>query len=129
MAYSFPTRLKHISKRMSQVNNACGTYIRGGLETPIDLSPILISPDELNAGGVDSLTHVEHQDFALWRCDPGPDGKIGLGSLYPPRAGDKIRFKDDIYTLVSMGMDDPVFIHITSNRDRLIVHSVRTEAA
>jgi hypothetical protein len=126
MTYNFPKRLQHVSKRMSQVNTACALYVRGGIETPIDISPILISPDELNVGGDPSLVHVERQDFVVWKCDRGPDGKIGLGTLYPPRPSDKIVFQGDTFSISSMGMDDPPFIHTTSNRDRLIIHTVRT---
>lgn len=126
MTYNFPTRLRHVSERMSQVNTACATYIRGGAEHPIDVSPILISPDELNVGGNPSLNAVERQDFVVWRCDRGPDGKIGLGTLYPPSpATDKIRFNGDTYAISSMGTDEPPFIHTTTKRDRLIIHTVR----
>lgn len=128
MPYSLQDRLGHTNRRMSQVNNLCATYITGTTQIPVDVSPILISPDELTPGD-SSITRVERQDFGLWKCSHGPNGERGLGSVYPPADGHKIRLADGSeYVVKAMGFDEPPYIHTTSNRERLIVHTVRTKA-
>lgn len=129
MGYRFQDRLGHAGKRMSQVNNECATFIRGTLSFPIDVSPILVSADELNAGGgTPSLLRVERHDFAVWVCDRGPSNERGLGNAYPPRPGDKIRMEDGTeFTASSMGSDEPPYTHVTSARDRCIMHTIRTK--
>lgn len=128
MGYQFRSRLRHVANRMSEVNQSCGYYIRGTSRFQITVGPILIASDELNPGGVSSLVRVERQDFAIWRCDSGPNGEIGLGSFYPPRPGDKIEWDNQTFAASSMGTDEPCFTHTESNRERLIVHTVRIEA-
>lgn len=128
MSYSFQSRLRHASNRFSEVNWECATYVTvDGSEFGIHVSPILISADELSPGDA-SLLRVERQDFVVWRCDRGPKGAKGLGSHYPPSLGDKIRRADgDEFELTSMGRDEPPYTHVTSERNRVILHTVRTK--
>lgn len=130
MSYRFQDRLDHTSKRMSQNNYEDATYVAGTTQIPIHVSPILISADELNpGGGTPSLVRVERQDFAVWVCQRGPSGECGLGTLYPPAPGHKIVRRDGSeFTLSSMGSDEPPYTHVTSNRNRCILHTVRTKA-
>lgn len=111
---------------MGQVNKSCGYYLRSGSRYLIDISPILISSDELSPGGLSSLVRVERQDFVIFKCARGPNGEVGLGSLYPPTQGDKIEWDNQTFAISSMGVDEPPFSHTTSNRERVIVHTVRT---
>lgn len=129
MVYNFQDRLSHANKRFSEVNQACGIYVRGTIRFPITVSPVLISANEVGPTGDPSQLRVERQDFVVWRCDRGPAGELGLGTHYPPRAGDKIEWGNQTFTLTSMGSDEPPYTHVTSNRERLIVHSVRTQGS
>jgi hypothetical protein len=119
MAYRFQDRLQHANDRFTQVNTEFVTYIRGTIERQISASPILISADELGTSE-DSITRTERQDFAINVCE--------LGTLYPPIPSDRIRRgTGEEFILSSMGIDDPPFVHVTSNRTRLIVHTVRSK--
>jgi len=105
---------------MAEVNTEAVTYIRSGQETPIAVSPILLSADELGPGD-GSMTRVEYQDFAIDRSELGP--------LYPPKVGDQIRrLTGELFILTSMGTSEPPYVHTTSARDRVIVHTVRRKA-
>ena len=125
MTYTFQDRIRHTSRRMAEVNTSCAIYVRGNIQRPIDVSPVLISAEELGPSGEPSLTLLQRHDFALWRCDPGPDGRKGLGNLYPPQDTDKIVWNGDTFAVNSMGSGEPPYIHTTSNRERIIIHTVR----
>src|SRR5258707_1019155 len=102
MTYSLQDRLRYNSRNMARVNTEDATYIAGGKERQVKVSPILISPDELTPGNV-SDTRVERQDFAIYL-----DGDGGLKDLYPPAIGHKIRRPNgDEFILSSMGTDEP----------------------
>ena len=124
--YDYRSRLKHASNRLSQVNSACGTYITPTHSKPITVSPILISATEYGPGGEPSMVRAEYQDFVLWVCDKGPHGEIGLGTFYPPEHGHKIQWNNQTFTIIHLGRDDPPYLHVDSDRDRIIVHTVRT---
>lgn len=120
MTYRFQDRLQHTNKRFAEINTECVTYIRGGREVLLDASPILMSSDEISPGGVASLIRIERQDFAIDKCKLGP--------LYPPEPNDVIKWNGARYKVSSMGSDEPPYVHVTSNRSRLIVHTIRTHA-
>lgn len=131
------SRLKHADRRFSQMNRKvdgegqpyCLIYIRDGDEYPIDASPILIPSEELSPGDV-STVRIERQDFAIWRCSSGPNGERGLGKLYPPIPDDGLRDPKtgEVFQVMSMGLNEPPYMHTTSSRERLIVHTIRVEA-
>lgn len=128
MGYSFQSRLRHAGNRFSEVNNECVTLIVGDAEIPLDASPILISADEESPGNV-SLVRVERQDFVVWRCNRGPNGERGLGSHYPPPIGAQIRRSTgEVFQCGAMGSDEPHYTHVTSNRERVILHTTRIES-
>lgn len=128
MTYSFQSRLRHAGNRFSEVNTECAVLIVGNAEIPIDVSPIHISADEESAGNA-SLIRVERQDFVVWRCNRGPNGERGLGSHYPPPIGAKIRrTTGEVFQCGAMGMDEPHYTHVTSSRDRIILHTTRIKS-
>jgi hypothetical protein len=120
MTYRMQDRLQHASDRFAEVNTESVIYIRGTTELPIAASPILISADEIMDGDP-AATRTERQDWGIIRSL--------LGSLYPPRPNDKIRRQGtgEEFVLASMGRDEPPYVHVTSNRSRVIVHTVRTK--
>lgn len=86
---------------------------------PIEVNPILMSADEISPGNA-SLVRIEYQDFTIDR--------VQLQSLYPPQPGDTITLLNsaEIFRLASIGGDEPPYQHVTSCRDRVLVHSTRT---
>lgn len=129
MPYNFLNRLDHASNRMSEVNNECVTFVQGTRQIPLDVSPILISADELNpGGGTPSLIRVERQDWVAWVCANGPNGEKGLGPLYPPAAGSTIVRRDGSrFKVSSMGSDEPPYSHVSTNRKRCIIHTIKVK--
>lgn len=121
MAYSLQSRLNHAGKRFSKLNTICLTYVAGNTEFPINASPILLSSDELSPGNP-SLVRIERQDWVVDRCD--------LGGYYPPQVGHKLRNEatGELFALNSMGTDEPPYSHVTSSRNRVILHTVRTKS-
>ncbi len=93
-------------------------YIVGTIERPINASPILISADEIMDGDP-AATRTERQDWAINLSE--------LKGLYPPVPGHKIRNQEtgEEFVLMSMGRDEPPYVHVTSSRTRIIVHTVR----
>lgn len=126
MTYNYRNRLKHASNRLSEVNTCNATYTTPTLSFPITVSPILISATEYGPGGEPSMLRAEYQDFAIWVCERGPNGEIGLGSAYPPVPGHKIVWNDQTFSVTQMSRDEPPYIHCDADRDRIIVHTVRT---
>lgn len=121
MAYRFQDRLRHASNRFAEVNTEDVMYIRGDYQKPIKVSPILMSSEELTAGDASSV-RIERQDFAIDRCQLGEE-------LYPPRNGDRIRrLTREVFIVNSMGSNEPPYVHVTSTRDRVIVHSIRQKS-
>lgn len=128
MGYAFQSRLRHAGNRFSEVNTECVTLIVGTTETPLDVSPILISADEETPGNLSTM-RVERQDFVVWRCQRGPNGERGLGSNYPPAVGIKIRrASGEVFECNSMGADEPHYTHVTSGRERVILHTTRIKS-
>jgi hypothetical protein len=125
MSYKFRERLKHGSNRMSEVNRSCGSYVGSAGTIPITISPILMSSDELNPGGEPSILRVERQDFVVWVCARGPNGELGLGDSYPPKPGHKILWNNQTFLVSSMGHDEPPYVHVDSDRTRVIIHTIR----
>jgi len=120
MTYRFQDRLRHASDRFAEVNTEDVIYIAGNKQKPIKVSPILMSSDELNPGDP-SMVRLERQDFAIDREQ--------LGSFYPPAPGHKIkRLTGEVFVLNSMGVSEPPYVHVTSSRDRVIVHTIRTKS-
>lgn len=118
MTYRFQDRLQHANDRFSEVNTEDCIYIRGNIQRPIAASLILISADELSTTE-DSITRTERQDIAVNVSE--------LRDLYPPIPTDRIERQDtgEQFVVSSMGADEPPFVHITSNRSRVIIHTVR----
>lgn len=117
MTYRLQDRFQHASDRFSEVNTEDVIYIRGTIERPIVASPILISADELGTSE-DSITRTERQDFAVNVAE--------LQNLYPPIPTDRIRRQTgEQFIVSSMGVDEPPFVHVTSRRNRIIIHTVR----
>lgn len=122
MAYDFQDRLGHNSTRFKQINKVCSaTYyaVREGTtyQLPLSVSPILISSMEMGPGDA-SLLRVEYQDMALDVCDIKP--------VYPPHSGDEVRYSDgQRFQLAPVSHDEPVYQHITSRRERVLVHTRR----
>lgn len=118
MTYRYQDRLQHANDRFAEVNTEDCIYIRGNIQRPIKASLILISADELSTTE-DSITRTERQDIAINTSE--------LGNLYPPIPTDRIKRQDtnEQFVVSSMGSDEPPFVHITSNRKRLILHTVR----
>lgn len=120
MAYEFQDRLRHVGDRMADLNKEPIAYIAGDAELSIMASPVLISPDEMDPNNV-SDTRVERQDFVIDRPLLGP--------YYPPEIGHKIRRlrTGEEFILTSMGADEPPYVHTTSRRERVIVHTIRVK--
>lgn len=122
MTYQLQDRLRHCSERMAENNNEKAIYVGERNNTTytysIEVSPILLSADELSPGN-QSLTRVEYQDFAIDR--------IWLKNLYPPEIGDEVKLlkTNEKFRAASMGIDEPPYQHITSTRERVLVHTVR----
>lgn len=124
MANYLQSRLQHANDRFAELNQEPFIYIREDedgnvIERPINASPILISADELMDGDV-AATRVERHDFAI-----DVTGSTGLGFLYPPKPNDKLRRQStrEEYVLTSMRNQEPPYVHTTSNRKRVIVHT------
>lgn len=126
MTYKFSNRLQHANTRFAQVNTVGFVYIRpsdpNNTEFPINASPILISADEFSGGDI-ATVRVERHDFAIDVSE--------IQRIYPPRANDRLRNLEtrEEFMLVSMGGSDPPFVHTTSNRSRVIVHTNRYKKA
>lgn len=126
MTYRFSNRLQHANERFAEVNTSPFIYIRpetpNNIEFAINASPILISGDEFSGGDV-ATVRVERHDFAIDVAD--------IQRIYPPRANDRLRNQDtrEEFMLVSMGGNDPPYVHTTSNRSRVIVHTNRYKKA
>ena len=126
MTYKFGNRLQHANDRFGEVNRGCFIYIRpeepNNIEFPVVASPILISADEFSGGDV-ATVRVERHDFAIDVSE--------IQRIYPPRANDRLRNQEtrEEFMLVSMGGSDPPYVHTTSNRSRVIVHTNRYKKA
>ena len=123
MSYNFQERLSTNSTRFKQINKRQAVYhaVRDGstYDLPLSVSPILISSMEMGPGDA-SLLRVEYQDFALDVEDIKP--------VYPPLSGDEVRYLDgQQFQLAPVGYDEPVFQHITSQRERVLVHTRRVK--
>lgn len=126
MSYRFQNRLRHADDRMAEVNTEAVTYIaiRSGktIERAINASPILVAPDEIMDADP-AATRVERQD---WGIDVT---QSTFSDLHPPIPGDKIRRQNrEEYAANSMGRDEPPYIHTTSSRTRILLHTVRQKA-
>lgn len=121
MTYRVQDRLQHANDRFAEVNAEDVIYISGTIERPIKASPILIAADEL-ADGDAAVTRADRQDWAIDLTE--------LGNLYPPEPNHKIRRQTgEEFMISSMGRDEPPYCHVTSRRNRVIVHTVRVRKA
>jgi hypothetical protein len=108
---------------MAEVNTEDALYsgVRNGTtyRIPVKVSPILMSADELSPGNPSSV-RVEFQDFAI--------DVDQLQNLYPPEIADRVEFlkNNETFTLTPIGVDEPPYQHVTTNRDRVMVHTQRT---
>lgn len=126
MVYRLSDRLQHANDRMTAVNSEPFILRRvtdvGTIERPITASPILISGDEVMAGDA-AVTSIERHDFGINVSE--------LGNLYPLLPGDILirQLNREQFKIMSMGKDERPYVHTTSNRKRIICHTVQIKDA
>jgi hypothetical protein len=119
MAYRFKDRLAHVGARHQAVAGEWVTYTAGSQSLRVWATPILLSPIELGVVRDPSMLRVDYTDWAI--------DYEQIKSVYPPTEQHKIRTKNGAeYDVSAMGNDDPCYIHSTTDRNRVIVHSIQT---
>lgn len=118
MSY-FQDRLKKVGERMNEKNGETVSITRGGSTTnDVTASPVIKREAEEFIPGL-SATHIE---FQTWGINVA-DYKIG-GTEVIPEVGDLItRTNGEICRVSAFDEEQPPYVHLTSNRDRYLVHT------
>ncbi len=122
----FHERLSYLGTRFKALNGIPVTYVikeRNGDEVTFEIalaSPILLPPDEQIPGL--PITRLEFQDWCI--------DVVDLGDNFPPQTNHYIRKANgEEFQATPTGMDNPLYQFLTSTRDRVRIHTVRTKLA